>query len=292
MLPLGINASMLDGREVAAVLLGITRFVATRWSVGSWTGRWLRVAIRATLLVVSTGESREGRTLAPEPRRCLRTTFGPSRAMRLARGAAAGQEGRDGKDATVCAVPAAVTKNETNYFYGRRVTARPRRYAPARCSFTLGPSRPPLTPRNSPTTRMCCSNTGSPFTARPSRCASAHADSRPKCVGQQLSLCLERRERPSPPVGDTTGLDLFPAPRDHLLHRLAEDGLVGVGQEVAVHGPRVTVVRLKTRCGSLWAIGPQESLMHPRKRVGVSDRRAQRTSGWMRMSMWPTRRRP
>lgn len=45
----------------------------------------------------------------------------------------------------------------------------------------------------------------------------------------------------------------------------------------AVHEPRVTAVSMRTRCGIIWAIRPQEGQRHPRKRIGVSDLRALKT---------------
>src|SRR4051812_18073108 len=58
--------------------------------------------------------------------------------------------------------------------------------------------------------------------------------------------------------------------------------------DVAVHGPRMTAVQVRTRCGIIWAIGPQEGQRDPRKRIGVSDRSSLRRLACALRSITPT----
>src|SRR5436309_12413732 len=62
-----------------------------------------------------------------------------------------------------------------------------------------------------------------------------------------------------------------------------------VERNVAVHGPRVTAVQVRTRCGIMWAIRPQDGYKHPRNRIGVSDRCALRVLTWPLRSISPKR---
>src|SRR5215469_15760961 len=57
----------------------------------------------------------------------------------------------------------------------------------------------------------------------------------------------------------------------------------------AVHGPKVTAVQVRTRCGIIWTIWPQEGQRHLRRCIGVVGPKRARYAGAARVRVTENR---